>query len=656
MSFAAASANGIPAAPPTPTGLASLPPKPPMSLNNPRASLGPNERLRQPLSPRVAVSSPSARPTSELLANVTIAQPTPEAEALDQWFENLQNYEVTLEEMAAASLDQNFKEELTAIEEWFRVLSEAERTAALYSLLQSATQVQIRFFIQVLQQMSRADPMTAVLSPSMGGSMQNQMEQKLNQLGLKSPGLKAPSSPAVRNFSAGSANRASFGGDISSFLSPDSAALSDAAGTLAQKRAQLKATQAAHRISAPGLINSNNNVWTGSSLSQVMERQASPSPEPPVSPGLAPATATIRPKSTDFAGVANTLRSPRPNLTEDPPNDGLSPMIGGHWSSMVNTPLVPMFSADNQQNNTNGLDAVNAKLNQWGGAGNDASARVPLMDDAKKFRRKSPAIDEAMSGLRPANGNAALLAQQLAANRSVGADGVNNFNGLGGLSPHMNGLGMGGFGGLAGLQAMGAGGLSPLTANMTGMNLNGLAGMNQMDLLSLNLSPIGLGAGLNLNAAAQAQLLAQLATGGYPNSASSIKFAGLQTPLTAGRPRSAGRRSPSGKVGFNGPASARTDDDIDPNVLQDVPGWLRSLRLHKYTTNFEGMDWKDMVMMDEAALEKKGVAALGARRKMLKTFEAVRIKMGIEGPPPMSAVSTNATSISGGEEPTSAIE
>ena len=73
------------------------------------------------------------------------------------------------EEMAAASLDVNFKEELSAIEQWFKVLSEAERTAALYSLLQHSTQVQIRFFITVLQQMARADPMTALLSPAVGG-------------------------------------------------------------------------------------------------------------------------------------------------------------------------------------------------------------------------------------------------------------------------------------------------------------------------------------------------------------------------------------------------------------------------------------------------------------------------------------------------------
>lgn len=87
-------------------------------------------------------------------------------DALDKWFEDLHHYEATLEEMAAASLDQSFKEELGAIEQWFKVLSEAERTAALYSLLQTSSQVQIRFFITVLQQMARVDPMHALLSPA----------------------------------------------------------------------------------------------------------------------------------------------------------------------------------------------------------------------------------------------------------------------------------------------------------------------------------------------------------------------------------------------------------------------------------------------------------------------------------------------------------
>lgn len=83
-----------------------------------------------------------------------------------QWIADIDQYENTLEEMAAATLDQDFKDELSAIEQWFRVLSEAERTAALYALLQQTTQVQIRFFIQVLQQMGKNHPMSGVLSPA----------------------------------------------------------------------------------------------------------------------------------------------------------------------------------------------------------------------------------------------------------------------------------------------------------------------------------------------------------------------------------------------------------------------------------------------------------------------------------------------------------
>ena len=86
--------------------------------------------------------------------------------AAQQWIADIDQYETTLEEMAAATLDQDFKDELSAIEQWFKVLSEAERTAALYALLQQTTQVQIRFFIQVLQQMAKSHPMSGVLSPA----------------------------------------------------------------------------------------------------------------------------------------------------------------------------------------------------------------------------------------------------------------------------------------------------------------------------------------------------------------------------------------------------------------------------------------------------------------------------------------------------------
>jgi len=93
-------------------------------------------------------------------------------------------------------------------------------------------------------------------------------------------------------------------------------------------------------------------------------------------------------------------------------------------------------------------------------------------------------------------------------------------------------------------------------------------------------------------------------------------------------------RSPSERRGSSarGGGGDKPDEEVDPVLLEDVPAWLRSLRLHKYTPNFEGLTWRQMVAMNEDALEAKGVAALGARRKMLKTFEAVRAKMGVPEP------------------------
>ena len=121
------------------------------------------------------LSARNIRPSSEVIYNQgqqARNQGNPDDgmdKAAQQWIADIDQYETTLEEMAAATLDQDFKDELSAIEQWFKVLSEAERTAALYALLQQTTQVQIRFFIQVLQQMAKSHPMSGVLSPTSFG-------------------------------------------------------------------------------------------------------------------------------------------------------------------------------------------------------------------------------------------------------------------------------------------------------------------------------------------------------------------------------------------------------------------------------------------------------------------------------------------------------
>lgn len=157
----------------TPEGSSSL--RPPVN----RTSLGAGHHLRASAD-MGGFSSPLAnrgiRPASEIYfgrQNTQSGNPDEMERAAQQWLADIDQYENTLEEMATATLDQDFKDELSAIEQWFRVLSEAERTAALYALLQQTTQVQIRFFIQVLQQMSKSLPMSGVLSPANFGEKGN---------------------------------------------------------------------------------------------------------------------------------------------------------------------------------------------------------------------------------------------------------------------------------------------------------------------------------------------------------------------------------------------------------------------------------------------------------------------------------------------------
>ena len=460
------------------------------------------------------------------------------------------------------------------------------------------------------------------------------MEAKLASMSLKSPGFAA--SPTTRNFNIGPSRTSS--GD--NFLSPDSAALqghTDAANTLAQQRAKLKASNAAHRISAPILATSgadNRNTWSASQLGQVAERPSSPAQEIT----LQPPPPGSRPKSTDFSGAANSFRATRPSDGLD----SLSPIVGDSWASMVNTPLIPMFqnTSKDQQRNGQNLDAAVNKLTDWA-VGN----RVPLMEDPKKYRRPSKASsvvsnseqhseDQQSGGERrgfrnvsgtnnnpplnangsqpgPGNWGSTLRSPAL-------SSGIGRFNDDSGLNSA--GVGIGGFN--VGLGSPGIGMGLP-SGNMLGGMQGGIPpmspfGMNMNMLNMMGMSP-------------EAQLLAaQMAAGQF----TPFQMAALQQQQQHAANQKATRtvRSPGIKSSVSGRTDKKDEEEVDPKLLEDVPAWLRSLRLHKYTPNFEGMSWRDMVILDEAQLEAKGVAALGARRKMLKTFEVVRKKMNVEFP------------------------
>jgi hypothetical protein len=525
--------------------------------------------------------------------------------------------------------------------------------------------------------------------------MQQQMEAKLASMSLKSPGLKSnmPSSPSTRNFSGSlNPNRQSLTLDsASSFLAgggadnglPSPAATGaggDAAATLVQQRAKLKASNAAHRISAPVLSTSSDgrNVW-GTQLGQVVESGNSTAQEVLVGGGQ---------QQSD--NNADGRVSPRPPRPGDLP---LSPMVGDSWASMVKTPAMTMFPKENrqsQQQDVNNAGDWNTAGNAGGGGGG-GGPRVPLLNDPPKNMRRtsknaggagagsmaqdtssvydndgnlinqqqqqqqqqrnggpggwngarSPALSNVSSGRFPTSGGGNGVTTNEEALASM--MGMNGFN-MGALaSPGLGGLG--GMGGMAGLAA---------AAAAAGMN------MNQMNPYMLNMAamgmggpPLGMGGVPGAADAAQAQLLAaQMAARGFGPQAW-MNMAGLapgmgvagaggvnnlgmggarRAPRSPGKPSSNNGRSGGGGGGGMGGGEKKDEEDVDPALLSDIPAWLRSLRLHKYTPNFEGMKWQDIVVMDEAALEANGVAALGARRKMLKTFDVVRKKMGMEDP------------------------
>ncbi|KAI9748450.1 MAG: Flap-structured DNA-binding and RNA-binding protein [Lichina confinis] len=595
-------------------------------------------------------SSPLAgriRPSSEVYYNQAQQQansnnPEDAAEkAAQQWIADIDQYETTLEEMAAATLDQDFKDELSAIEQWFKVLSEAERTAALYALLQQTTQVQIRFFIQVLKQMSQSHPMSGVLSPSAfdsgersihqtvfcGGKaadtipilsdpMSNRLSDAVNRLsveGARSSLGRGPTSPSTkRNSGLDPSTIQAMFPDAAAAIATQKAKFTQENGkapesnrnsTVGEKRSSYIATT----ISAPSgkenvTSSATGSPWTArpSSESQQQQQQqpiarpkSSAEQQPMGQFAQPPPSAGLRSPRPQLSAGTPTVQTTTLNVTDSHLSDlpALSPYNLGNanWASMVNTPMVPTF---NQQASLNQADMVANATAMKLAAMSTVDNRIAL-EDARKYRRGrstegrgpmqqtplSPAIPGTNVVMVSESGHvlnaqqiAALQAQQAAAmsgrrsrpnSPGIAVQGAGGYTGMGFASPQNNGF-------LAAYD-----GTSPLLGN-------GMA--------AFGVGPFGLA-----NAATHE---------GYLSDASDM-----------------GRgRSPRGKRGSSRPP----EDPTDPSLLQDIPAWLRSLRLHKYTDNLKDLKWSELVELDDDALEKRGVNALGARRKMLKVFEQVR--------------------------------
>lgn len=536
----------------------------------------------------------------------------PQDKLAQQWIADIDQYETTLEEMAAATLDQDFKDELSAIEQWFRVLSEAERTAALYALLQQTTQVQIRFFIQVLQQMGKNHPMSGVLSPASFDKdpMSNRLSDAMSKLNVDSTRASYPRNSVV----SGSTKRQS-GLDPSTI----NAMFPDAAAAIATEKA--KFTQqtgnppASNRNSAA--IDPRSSVagssipetrdaggqssashWGGNNDAVSSKGPGSQAPmgqfvQPPPSAGL---RSPRPPPLSNNAPIQNTTLSAPDNNASDLPM--LSPYNnpnGGNWASMVNTPMTANFQQNQQGGNNNGGNQADMVANATAmklAALSTVNNRFAL-DDVRKYRRTrsndgtgkgQPPMSPGPQGINIPGTNVVMInehGQVLSQEQVMALQAQQNMN-FGGQRSRPN---------------------SPGAAMQPGMGtMPSFASPQNNGFLSAYDGSSGL-----INNSIPTVNLGQLGISGHEG------YLSDHSEIARGR-------SPRGRRGSSKPP----EDPTDPTLLQDIPSWLRSLRLHKYTDNLKDMKWIDLIELDDKALEQRGVNALGARRKMLKVFDQVK--------------------------------
>lgn len=602
--------------------------RPPSSSRN----LGSSHQLRasadmsgfpSPLSSRTTM-----RPSSEVFYNQQSQGQGNADDALDraaqQWIADIDQYETTLEEMAAATLDQDFKDELSAIEQWFRVLSEAERTAALYALLQQTTQVQIRFFIQVLQQMAKNHPMSGVLSPANFGEkdpMSNRLNDAMSKLNIdggsrNSIGRPPPSPGAKRNSGLDS--------------STINAMFPDAAAAIAKKKAEFtqqtgnappsnrnSAVFGDRSLVAPTISTPDNNKENLGQPPSSPWGQRTSDPQPPIArpksssgpqpmgqfsqPSASSGLLSPRPNQVSGSNVQSTTIT-APEITTEAPL--LSPYNLGNasWASMANTPMTATFSQQQQAAVSQADMVANATAMKLA-ALSTVNNRIAL-DDARKYRRarsndghgknsnnnnnNTSNNNQALSsGLTQANIPATNLvmvndAGQVLNAQQIAALQAQQQAAMAGRRSRPTSPGL----------AMQGGALGPMP--FTSPQNNGfLAAYDPNNPLMANgLGALGLG---------------QFGLSGHEG------YLSDHSEVTRGR-------SPRGRRGSSKPP----EDPTDPKLLQDIPAWLRSLRLHKYTENLKDLKWTELIELDDKGLEERGVNALGARNKMLKVFDQVK--------------------------------
>lgn len=366
-----------------------------------------------------------------------------------------------------------------------------------------------------------------------------------------------------------------------------------------------RASVAAPGLSAPGLSVPNESRDTGIAGSvspwgsKPTDHPQGQSSQPPMGHFAAPAGG-IRsplPQMANNAPIQNTTLNAPDNHLPDLPL--LSPYGGGNWASMVNTPMTATFNTGTGPGGQQQADMVANATAMKLAALSTVNNRFAL-DDVRKYRRarSNDAPGKAAAGQGP-------MSPGMPPPQGMSLGGTNVVM----INEHGQVLNRDQIMALQSQQHLGFAARS--RPGSPGIAMHGALGsMPQFSSPQNNgyLSAYD-GSGM-MNNAVPTVNMGQLSVAGHEG------YLSDHSDMVRGR-------SPRGRRGSSKPP----EDPTDPSLLQDIPSWLRSLRLHKYTDNLKDMKWIDLIELDEKALEARGVNALGARRKMLKVFEQVKGKL-----------------------------
>ncbi|PVU87811.1 hypothetical protein BB561_006161 [Smittium simulii] len=642
------------------------------------------------------------RPASAIFfANAS--HPLPQAEQIDEWFESLTQFEDVLEDMAKVSLDNTFRDELNAIDQWFSVLSEAEKTAALYNLLQHASDIQIRFFITILQQMAKMEPQfsptndlypTKNSTPASPGFKKDNISvfkqkdvnthqgfnynnsNKNNQFNINSldnsfKTLSTDKNDLSYNNSRTFANnqRSAFsnnGWELDNFNQEEKVSF----GT-SNKSTSLRDSGVFNDIIDPKLLsynnlNSSNSInWrqksisnTSMALSEAISNRRSIYLER--SNSITDTDPNFDWKSQSSAAAPQDLPSAN-NVPSSPYNFGSSTINGPALGNLVSSTLGtspggskiystgPRQSFDEKDRNSVRWSTLSESLDSFIPMNKDRQSNTTnnILDYKSNADRRS--ISNRLSIVlnsardlghvsRPnqtekyySNIATSPLATQNSNNLNYNVNATNN--------SHIQ------------LQNKYANKNSSLQQNQSktqrsyGVFPRSTTNSFKSDHDDQQKSPVDANPGSKNNTYSNSKNFKEFSNVNHDRATDLIKqkAAALRNGIKSSQDQTQHNPSyqkpnvkPLAETQHNSNYTLSDNKSVDKNtftvdleLIKDVPVWMKTLRLHKYTPCFEGMHYPEIVNLNDKALEALGVHALGARRKMLKVFEQVKAELNL---------------------------